>query len=292
MRLRRGFVVGLIAAACFAGAVAVSGCGTSNVTNVIDPVAKAATVSNQAPGMRMLLAMQVSAAALPSPITATGAGTFDTVRRTGSFNLAMDFGSIPQVAQALGSSTLQIEEIMDGTNAYLKVPPAMAGSLGLNGRRWAKVNLAGAAQSAGIPGLSSLVGNPASSDPTQYLRYLRAASGGVTTVGSESVDGFQTTHYRAKIQLDRVPAAFPPASRPQVRQTVSALERLANIHALPVSVWIDGQHLVRRVAFTINETVSGRSLSVAMRLDVPEYGPQPAPRVPPASQVADLTGRS
>lgn len=279
-------------AACAAGAVAVGGCGASNVAgNVIDPVAKAATVSNQAPGMRMLVSMRVSAAALPAPITASGAGTFSTARRTGSLNLAMDFSSIPQVAQALGSSTLQIEEIVDGLDIYLKLPAALANNPALHGKPWAKINLASAAQAAGISGVSSLMSNPASSDPSQFLRYLQATSGGVTRVGSESVDGVQTTHYRGQIQLDRVPDAFPPASRSQARQTISALQQVGHIHALPVDVWIDGQHLVRRMAFTINETVSGQSLSTAMRIDIPQYGPQPSPQLPPASQVTDLTGR-
>jgi hypothetical protein len=292
VRLRRALTVGALAAACIAGAVAVGGCGATNAAErVIDPVAKAATISNQAPGMRMALSMQVSAAALPASITASGAGTFDTAGRTGSFNLAMDFGNIPQVAQALGTSTLQLEEITDGLTVYVKVPPALAGSMGLNGKQWAKINLASAAQAAGIPGISSLTGNLASSDPSQFLRYLRATSGGVTMVGSESVDGFPTTHYKAQIQLDRVPDVFPAASRTQARRTISSLEQLTHIHALPVDVWVDGQHLVRRMAFTINETVSGQSLSLAMRIDIPEYGPQPAPQLPPASQVTDLTGR-
>jgi hypothetical protein len=131
--------------------------------------------------------------------------------------------------------------------------------------------------------------NPASSDPTQLLRYLQAASGNVTKVGSESVDGFQTTHYRAQIKLDRVPNAFPQASRPQVRQTISALERVAHVSVLPVDVWIDGRHLVRRERISFKETVSGQSLGVTITVDIPEYGPQPPPTLPPASQVTDLT---
>jgi hypothetical protein len=71
---------------------------------------------------------------------------------------------------------------------------------------------------------------------------------------------------------------------------MSALEQLAHIHTLPVNVWIDGHHLVRRMQLSFNETVAGQSLSTAMRIDIPEYGPQPAPQLPPASQVADLTG--
>lgn len=288
MRLRRGFGVGMILVVCAAGMIALGGCGAGNA---IDPVARAAAVSNRSPGMRMMLSIRLRAPVLPAPVTGTGTGTFDTVARSGTVNLVMDFGNIPQVAQLLGSSTLRIQEIVDGLDVYLKVPSSPAGSSGLHGKPWARINVASAAQSAGIPGVSSLLSNPTSSDPSEILRYLRAASGGVTKVGSESVDGFHTTHYRAQIQLDRVPDAFQPASRAQARQTISALEQVSHVHVLPVNVWIDGQHLVRRMQFSINETISGQPLSTTMRIDIPQYGPQPRPQLPPASQVTDLTGR-
>jgi hypothetical protein len=288
MRLRRGLSFGAIAAAFVAGAIALSGCGAGNV---IDPVARAATVSNQSPGMKLLLAMRISTSTLPAPITATGGGTFDTAARSGAFNLAMDFGNIPLVAQVLGSSTLRLQEIVDGLTVYVKFPPVIARSMGLGDKPWVKINVASAAAAAGIPGLGALTSNPTSSDPSQLLRYLRATSGSVTKVGTEAVDGVQTTHYRAQIQLDRVPDGFPPASRSQVRQTISALERLAHVRTLPADVWIDGHHLVRRMALSFDETVSGQSLTTAMRIDIPQYGPQPAPQLPPGSQVTDLTDR-
>jgi hypothetical protein len=42
--------------------------------------------------------------------------------------------------------------------------------------------------------------------------------------------------------------------------------------------------------FSIPETVSGSgSLTAAVTIEIPEYGPQPPPAVPPASQVTDLS---
>jgi hypothetical protein len=41
---------------------------------------------------------------------------------------------------------------------------------------------------------------------------------------------------------------------------------------------------------SFDETVSGQSLAANMRIDIPEYGPQPPPTLPPASQVAALAG--
>lgn len=288
VRRWRGLGVAMVVAACGLGAVALGGCGAANV---VDPVAKAATVSNQAAGMKMNMLMRLSSPALQAPINATGSGTFDRANRSGSFNLALDFGSIPQVAQALGSSTLQIQEVIKGLTVYLKLPAAMTHNPALHGKPWIKIDLARAAQGLGIPGLSSLASNPASSDPSQYLRYLRAAAGHVTQVGTQTIDGHTTTGYRAQIRLDRVADTLPPADRAQARQAIAGIEQLAHVHLLPITAWIDGQHLVRRLEFSFNETVSGQPLTSAIRIDIPDYGPQPQAQLPPASQVADLTAQ-
>lgn len=278
--------VAAVATACGLPAVLLGGCGAANV---IDPVAKAATVSNASPGMRMAFSMRISAQALPAPITGVGSGSFDPAAHTGSVTVAMNFGSIPQVQQALGAGTLRIQEIMSGSNVYVKFPPALARSAVFRGKPWLKINLGAAARSAGLPGLSSLLNNPVSSDPSQFLRYLRAASGHVSEVGTQSVDGFPTTQYRATIQLDRVAQAFPAADRAQVRQTVAELERVTQLQTMPVNVWIDHQHLVRRIRFGLGEQVAGQPLSVAMTIDIPQYGPQSPPQLPPADQVTDVT---
>jgi len=289
MLVRRALAL-LSLAAATAVPVAVSGCGSSSVSGVVDPVARAATVSDQTSGMRVNVAMRLTASALPAPIAGSGNGTFNLASHSGSFDFTLDLGSIPQVAALLGTSKVRIDEILEGSTIYLKLPPALNRSPALHGKPWMKVNVGDAARAAGLSGFSSLLNNPAASDPTQLLRYLRATSGGVTKLGTATVDGFQTTHYRARIQLDRVPDAFPPSARAQVRQTVAALEQVTHVHSIPVDVWIDGQHLVRRENLSLDLGVAGQSVTAAIRVDIPSYGPQPAPQLPPASQVADLTG--
>lgn len=288
VRRLRALGVAAVLAMCGLGGVVLGGCGAANV---IDPVARAATVSNQSQGLKMALLLRMSSPALPAPIDATGGGAFDEANRSGSFDIAMDFSSIPQVAQALGSSTLRIQEIVEGLTVYVKLPPALAHSTALHGKPWIKIDLARAAQGLGIPGLSSLASNPASSDPSQYLRYLRAAGAHVTEVGTQTIDGRATTGYRAQIQLDRVANTLPAADRAQAHQAIVGIEQMTHLHLLPVTVWIDGQHLVRRIALSFNESVSGQPLTAAIQIDFPQYGPQQPPQPPPPSQVADLTGQ-
>ncbi len=285
-RTRGALVPVAVAGACVLATLGISGCGAASV---IDPVARAADVSSKSPGYRMVFSMRISSPALPVPISGTGTGAFDVPDHSGSFALAMDFGAIPQVQRLLGTSTLRLQEVIKGSTLYLKFPAALTRRAPAH-KPWLKIDLAKAGSALGVPGLSTLINNPASGDPSQMLQYLRETAGSVTKVGIESVDGIQTTHYRATISLDRVPNGYPASDRPQVRQTVAALERLANVHMLPVQVWVDGQHLVRRMQMAFAETVSGQTLSMLMSFDIPQYGPESAPQLPAAGQVTDLAG--
>jgi hypothetical protein len=280
---------------CAVAAVAVAGCGSSSSnSSSANNVVRAAFVSTGTAGYQMRFSMQVSSSSLPQPVTGVGTGAFNVHDHSGSLALDMNLGSSPQIAQLLGSSTFHIEEVLTGTTVYVKLPPALTGKLpGLSSKPWLKVDLAKLASSAGVPGLSSLVNNPASSDPSQFLQYLRAA-GTVTKQGTAVVNGVQTTQYQAEISLDRVPDAVPSSSRASARQAVAGLEKLTKLHQIPVVVWIDGHNLVRRIRMTLSESLpTGQSVDTHITVDLVKYGPQPPTTVPPADQVTDasaLTG--
>ncbi len=250
---------------------------------------RAAFVSGNTSGYQMHFTLQLHSSALPQPINATGTGAFSVPDRSGTVALDMDLGSSPQITQVLGSSTLHLEEILDHTTVYLKFPQALASKIPTLGNKpWIKIDLAKAASAGGLPGIGSLVNNPASSDPGQFLQYLRAA-GTVTQAGTESINGVQTTKYKATISLDKVANSLPPASRAAAQQGIAAIEKATNLHTIPTTVWIDDQNLVRRMQFTLNESVSGQNVASTVTVDFVKYGPQPKPTLPPADQVTDAS---
>jgi hypothetical protein len=287
IRTRATVAAGLV---CAAAAIPLAGCGSSSSSTASNQVVRAAFRSTSTSGYRMRFGMLLSSSALPQPIKATGTGRFSVQQHSGAITLAMDFGSIPQISQVLGSSTLLLRELISGTTVYIKLPDALAGKLpSLSSKPWVKIDIAKAAAGSGVPGLGSLVNSPASSDPSQFLSYLRAA-GTVTTVGSETVNGIQTTHYRAVIDLDKVPDTLPTSSKSQAKQAIAGLEKLTNLHQIPVDVWIDGHNLVRRMRLSFRESLpTGQTVSTAITVDIVEYGPQPPPVLPPADQVTDAS---
>jgi hypothetical protein len=280
-------IVGMVAAgvACAGLVVSVAGCGAGSV---VDPVAQAATTSTGSAGYRMTFSMTIGSSALPSAISSRGSGSFDARDHEGSLSVAADLGGKWQIASVLGASTLRLQERIAGPVVYLELPPALADKLP-GAKPWIEVNLAKAAAAAGVPGLSSLAQNPMYSDPSQMLEYLRGASGKLTDLGNEAVDGFQTTHYRAQIDLDRVPNLVPASARSAARKSIAALEGLTNLHQLPVDVWVDRKQLVRREQLSVSVSTGGQQLRMRMTADIPQYGPQPAPALPAASQVTDLS---
>jgi hypothetical protein len=278
----------VVAAAAVAASVAVtaSGCGAANT---LDPVAKAASISTTSPGFQMRFEVRFGSPQLPTALTATGTGSIDARDRTGSVVFVMNAGNDPNLKKALGGSTLRLDELVDGTTVYVKLPPAIASKLP-GGRPWMKVDLA---KASGIPGFSSLANNPVSSDPSQFLSYLRATSGHVSKLSTEVVNGVQTTHYHATISLDRVPDALPSAARKRAKEAVSSIEQLTGLKQLPVDAWIDSNSLIRRMRLSSAESLAPSvKLNIGMTMDFIKYGPQPKPAFPSADQVSDASSLS
>jgi hypothetical protein len=282
---RYGAALAAVVAAALV-AVTASGCGAANT---IDPVAKAASISTTTPGFRMRFQLQFGSPQLPTALNATGVGSINARARTGSVAFVMNAGNDPQLKQAFGGSTLRFQELVNGTTVYVKLPPAIASKLP-GGRPWMKIDLA---KASGIPGFSSLANNPVSSDPSQFLSYLRATSGNVTKQGTQVVNAIQTTHYHATINLGKVPDALPADSRRGAQQAVSSIERLTGLKQLPVDAWIDSNNLIRRMRLAFAESVAPSvKLNIAMTMDFLKYGPQPAPNFPAADQVTDASSLS
>ncbi len=246
--------------------------------NGVDPLAQAATLSGNAPGFKMTMTMKVGTASEPDLVTGTGSGVFDTRGHSGAMGLSM---KIP--TETGTTEKLAINEVLDGQTIYMQLPSSLASALGVLGKRWISVNLS---KVTGIPGLSSLSSNPASTNPGEMLQYLKAASGGVTNLGHQVVDGFSTTGYRANLQISKIPGAVPPDEKAAAQAAMSKIRQLAHISAIPVSVWIDNRRLVRRMAINLTVSAAGQTIDENITLDIPEYGPQSPPTIPPASEVA------
>lgn len=84
--------------------------------------------------------------------------------------------------------------------------------------------------------------NLGQNDPSKMLEYLRATSK-VEERGEDTIHGVATTHYQARIQLDRVADRVSPEAAKALRQVTEG----AGIKEIPLEVWVDDDSLVRKL---------------------------------------------
>jgi hypothetical protein len=187
---------------------------------------------------------------------------------------------------------------------YQRIPSQAAGLTG--GKQWIAMDLNQAASNQGNTGLSGLLAS-APSDPSDLLMYLTAVEGQVKTVGPDTVDGAQTTHYDATIDLDKVATLDPGAA-----STTKQLEQQLGSNSLPIQLWVDQQNRVRKISLDENiahpvpgSTTSGGtattgqngqqltigSVHVSVTVTMSDYGTPVHIVAPPADQTDNLTNK-
>jgi hypothetical protein len=265
----------LIATAVVGSGVLVAGCGGSSHKTV--SLVKAADLSANASGFKLAMTLQESVAGQSVDMSATGA--FNTKPLAGSMDMSIS---------AAGQTIPMKAVLADGT-LYEQLPSSVMSKLPGN-KSWLSLNLSQLGTVAKLPGLGSLMSSDSQySDPGQYLDYLKAASdGSVQNLGQVTMDGVQTTHYSAVIDLSKLPDAVPASAKQATQQLVAAMKQRYKTGNLPVDVWIDQSDLVRKVQMGINETVDGHSATGTVTEQISDYGTQPAPTVPSAGETLNM----
>lgn len=265
----------LALAALAAAALAVAGCGSSGST--VDPVAQAADATSKAGGAQMTFTGDFAMAGVNMKMT--GSGFFNY--RSGEGNLSFQMSGLPQ----LGSRTLAMTELMKSSTVYVG-SDLFAGKLP-GGARWLKLDLGRFVSAMGMSP-EQLTGGQ--SNPAQYLQYLKASGGTVKIVGHERVRGVPTTHYSGSVDLAKAADRLPSADRGKLRQAMSKLISQTGSRSLPVEVWIDDRHLVRRMTMRMPLAASAGTGGVTIAIELFGFGPTPTVKAPPAGDVFDGTG--
>lgn len=275
------FAIAGLASASVVTGLALSGCAASSaVSQVVDPVAHAAEVSELAPGFKVSVSDESSVVGSSRHFTSLGTGVFDSRRRRGF----MDF-------QFSGEGHARVEVQYSGLDVYERLPPSTK-MRATHGKPWIKFDIGRVDAAVGIS-VSALSGSgAASSDSSQMLSYLRAAGAWATRLGSELVRGVPTTHYRATIDYERYADRIAPlAQRAAARASVAALKRLMGSHTQVIDVWIDRTHHVRREELTYSECVPGGQGTVRnhVKMEYFDFAVQAMPALPSSGKVADVT---
>jgi hypothetical protein len=200
-------------------------------------------------------------------VKGSGSGVFNTgPSRSGQLSLKVDVRGM----------SVPIDSVISGNVLYMR--SSIFSQLGLPpDKQWVKLDLGQLGQQRGLD-LSSLANT--SPTPASALSYLRGSSK-VEEVGSESVDGVETTHYKVTVDLERAAARSSGSDREALKRLIQA----GGVKTLPVDVWIDGKDYVRKVQYA-QRIGNGKAVKITMNLH--DFGSPVSVKPPPAGSVVDL----
>ncbi|MEY9874377.1 hypothetical protein ABH931_003872 [Streptacidiphilus sp. MAP12-33] len=183
------------------------------------------------------------------------------------------------------SSDGTVPFLMTGGAMYMKLTnPTTVSQLG--GKQWMKLDfaeIAALSKNAQASSLGAGMDNMLKQmSPVQTVRAV-SADKGVHSLGAETMDGQQTTHYTGHLTLDQILAAMPGLTASQ-RATLGAADTKIGLTGEDVDIWLNDQALPVRVR---EHATTGKG---AMDIDrhFSDYGVPVSVTVPSAADTLDL----
>ena len=233
-------------------AVPLTACGGVS----INAVAQAATKATAAGSEHVAISGNVS-----------GTGQAVQMQGTGDFQRSPALGKMTMTV-AQGGKNYSIDEVMDHTTIYMR-SPLFASQL--HGKSWMSIDLEKAGKNFRVA-----FNQLASQSPSDTLAALRKA-GSVQKIGTETVDGVEATHYRAKIDIAK-------------NKSLMKLEQYISYKYEPLNVWIGKSNgLPVRMTMAYYVENAGNKIATSMQMDFSKYGEPVNVQVPSANDTVDMT---
>ena len=173
---------------------------------------------------------------------------------------------------SVAGHALPLDEIVTAHALYLKL--AALGTL--TGKPWIKVSDAGLRSGSGAT-IGQLLQGVQNANPLAQTTML-TASADLRQVGTQVINGVQTTHYKGSYPLAGAARKMPAA----LRSLTGPILKSIGIKTVHFDAWIDGQHQVRKIV----TTEAGSSTRLTSTVVITAINQPVSVRLPPASQVA------
>ncbi|MFC9685445.1 LppX_LprAFG lipoprotein [Streptomyces sp. NPDC056948] len=156
----------------------------------------------------------------------------------------------------------------------------------MEGKSWLKFDLSGSEAGKELDQMGSST-SQAEQNPAAESAFLTGAKD-VKKVGSEKVDGVETTHYSGTVTLADLRASLKDAkagNRKQREKSIKQYEKLG-VDKLTMDMWIDGDDHTKQ--FRMKGDADKGPLD--MTITFLDYNKPVDVKAPPAKEVADLAG--
>ncbi len=170
--------------------------------------------------------------------------------------------------------------LLDGV-LYMKLPTGMSPS----GKPWIKIDSKDQSNpmAQALGGLTDQMRQNA--DPRLALEQFQQA-GTIESSAEEELNGEQTTHYKIKVDVQKLVDDQKNATLKQAMQ--QAIE--SGLKDFPVELWLNGDDLPVRMMIEMPtaDPTSGKAVPVKVQVDYSKWGEPVTIEAPPADQVGEL----
>jgi hypothetical protein len=227
-------------------------------------------------------------------VSSTGNGTSATETGAGVFSWSTNTGELTYRTSVAANAVVDTDDIFEGRVVYTRIlapglTPGLAGSL--NTGEWSESTWSGTSDLGLFASL--FFGSPGPPSPGTILQMLKSDASSTSVLGTESIDGIETTHYRALIPLENLGVGKPTP------RELRSIEQITGTTSLAVNFWVDSSQLLRRLSFglTVRELppppAGSQSLTTPGELpftmtdtiNMVDYGVPVDVTAPPASEV-------
>lgn len=237
----RSIRVGLCAAAIAATGVAVAACGAASPVGA--PAKPAASSTAKTPINAIEAAYTSTTGAGTAKISVDASlvaaqGMNFSISANGSMDFAHKTGDMTTSIMGMDMEV----RFIDGVE-YIHAPTQLLGKDG--GKPWIKLDLNEVAKQKLGQSLDQLTSG-APTDPSQMLSYLRGM-GSVTDKGPDTVDGVQTEHYLAEMDVSEL-----TKNEHLTADQAAQIQKVLGEGQVPMNLWIDGQNRLRQLKYAQN----------------------------------------
>ncbi|MFI8894828.1 DUF1396 domain-containing protein [Streptomyces paradoxus] len=211
-------------------------------------------------------------------------------------------GSVPESGRVEGEASMRLKPTI-AMSMKMKAPDQGAGEtveirlvdkamyLGggaemakeMDGKRWLKFDLSGSDAAKDLDKMGST--SQAEQNPAAESTFLTGAKD-VKKVGSEKVDGVETTHYTGTVTLADLRASLKDSkgeTREQREKSIKQYEKLG-VDKLTMDMWVDGEDHTKQFRMKGQADKGPMDMTITFL----DYNKPVTVKAPPAGEVADL----
>jgi hypothetical protein len=191
--------------------------------------------------------------------------------KNAKIDLAMSVEASEGDTKVQGSGVADLAK--HGYRISIKAPTGNTGSVdevAIGGNIWIKVPEPARSQTAGKAWVAVSSGSSAADsynqDPTAYLKALKNINGKTSKLGTETLHGIKTTHYRVSMSLADSARLSGDSS-----ESVKLLQDKLGSGDVPEDVYLDANGLTRRIEMEFNTAETGTTPALKMHITMDYY---------------------